>query len=112
MHGNTHEASTGYKTRHFDRIVDEVQGFFEIHNGLGTHPGGIHVELTGDNVTECLGGAQDISDLDLSSMQSSAGSHSTQTIDYLRYKLEIDGAINEALQRLKEQAEGGDSRKE
>ncbi|SNT22578.1 class II 3-deoxy-7-phosphoheptulonate synthase [Rhodococcoides kyotonense] len=66
MHGNTHEASTGYKTRHFDRIVDEVQGFFEVHRGLGTHPGGIHVELTGDNVTECLGGAQDISDLDLS----------------------------------------------
>ncbi|MGH3785854.1 MAG: class II 3-deoxy-7-phosphoheptulonate synthase, partial [Pseudonocardiaceae bacterium] len=52
MHGNTHEASTGYKTRHFDRIVDEVQGFFEVHNGLGTHPGGIHVELTGENVTE------------------------------------------------------------
>ena len=48
----------GYKTRHFDRIVDEVQGFFEVHNGLGTHPGGIHVELTGENVTECLGGAQ------------------------------------------------------
>src|SRR5574340_189293 len=66
MHGNTHEASTGYKTRHFDRIVDEVQGFFEVHNGLGTHPGGIHVELTGENVTECLGGAQDISDMDLS----------------------------------------------
>ncbi|MFH5231146.1 class II 3-deoxy-7-phosphoheptulonate synthase [Antrihabitans spumae] len=66
MHGNTHEASTGYKTRHFDRIVDEVQGFFEVHNGLGTHPGGIHIELTGENVTECLGGAQDISDLDLS----------------------------------------------
>lgn len=65
MHGNTHEASTGYKTRHFDRIVDEVQGFFEIHRALGTHPGGIHVELTGDNVTECLGGAQEISDLDL-----------------------------------------------
>lgn len=65
MHGNTHEASTGYKTRHFDRIVDEVQGFFEVHNELGTHPGGIHVELTGDNVTECLGGAQEISDADL-----------------------------------------------
>ena len=57
MHGNTHEASTGYKTRHFDRIVDEVQGFFEVHHGLGTHPGGIHIELTGENVTECLGGA-------------------------------------------------------
>ena len=65
MHGNTHEASTGYKTRHFDRIVDEVQGFFEVHRDLGTHPGGIHVELTGDNVTECLGGAQEISDEDL-----------------------------------------------
>ena len=46
-------------------IVDEVQGFFEVHHGLGTHPGGIHIELTGDNVTECLGGAQDISDTDL-----------------------------------------------
>ena len=66
MHGNTHESSTGYKTRHFDRIVDEVQGFFEVHRRLGTHPGGIHVELTGEDVTECLGGAQDISDTDLS----------------------------------------------
>ncbi|GAA1482871.1 3-deoxy-7-phosphoheptulonate synthase class II [Gordonia sinesedis] len=65
MHGNTHEASTGYKTRDFDRIVDEVQGFFEVHHALGTHPGGIHIELTGEDVTECLGGAQDISDLDL-----------------------------------------------
>jgi 3-deoxy-7-phosphoheptulonate synthase len=66
MHGNTHESTTGYKTRHFDRIVDEVQGFFEVHRALGTHPGGIHVEITGDDVTECLGGAQDISDADLS----------------------------------------------
>ncbi|WP_133851456.1 class II 3-deoxy-7-phosphoheptulonate synthase [Labedaea rhizosphaerae] len=62
MHGNTHESSTGYKTRHFDRIVDEVQGFFEVHRRLGTHPGGIHVELTGEDVTECLGGAQEISE--------------------------------------------------
>ncbi|WP_409429151.1 class II 3-deoxy-7-phosphoheptulonate synthase [Mycobacterium sp. SMC-11] len=65
MHGNTHEASTGHKTRHFDRIVDEVQGFFEVHHALGTHPGGIHLEFTGEDVTECLGGAQDISDADL-----------------------------------------------
>lgn len=65
MHGNTHESSTGYKTRHFDRVVDEVQGFFEVHHALGTHPGGIHVELTGEDVTECLGGAQEISDTDL-----------------------------------------------
>jgi 3-deoxy-7-phosphoheptulonate synthase len=57
MHGNTVESTTGYKTRHFDRIVDEVQGFFEVHAGLGSHPGGIHVEVTGEDVTECLGGA-------------------------------------------------------
>jgi 3-deoxy-7-phosphoheptulonate synthase len=66
MHGNTVESTSGYKTRHFDRIVDEVQGFFEVHQALGTHPGGIHVEFTGEDVTECLGGAQDISDADLS----------------------------------------------
>lgn len=66
MHGNTHTSSTGYKTRHFDRVIDEVQGFFEVHHRLGTHPGGIHIELTGEDVTECLGGAQDISDVDLS----------------------------------------------
>ena len=65
MHGNTHESSAGYKTRHFDRIVDEVQGFFEVHRRLGTHPGGIHIELTGEDVTECLGGAQEISEADL-----------------------------------------------
>jgi 3-deoxy-7-phosphoheptulonate synthase len=65
MHGNTHESSNGYKTRHFDRIVDEVLGYFEVHRNLGTHPGGIHVELTGEDVTECLGGAQNIADLDL-----------------------------------------------
>ncbi|MBA3799593.1 MAG: 3-deoxy-7-phosphoheptulonate synthase class II [Actinomycetota bacterium] len=65
MHGNTHETASGYKTRHFDRIVDEVMGFFEVHLELGTHPGGIHVELTGEAVTECLGGAQEISDADL-----------------------------------------------
>ncbi|HEY2205863.1 MAG TPA: 3-deoxy-7-phosphoheptulonate synthase class II [Pseudonocardia sp.] len=65
MHGNTVESTTGYKTRHFDRIVDEVQGFFEVHHRLGTHPGGLHVEITGEDVTECLGGAQEISDADL-----------------------------------------------
>src|SRR5690349_750026 len=61
MHGNTEESPTGRKTRHFDRIMDEVEGFFEVHQRLGTHPGGIHVEHTGEDVTECLGGAQMIS---------------------------------------------------
>ena len=65
MHGNTHSTTNGYKTRHFDRIIDEVQGFFEVHRDLGSHPGGIHIELTGEDVTECLGGAQDIADVDL-----------------------------------------------
>jgi 3-deoxy-7-phosphoheptulonate synthase len=65
MHGNTHESTNGYKTRHFDRIVDEVLGYFEVHKMLGTHPGGIHIELTGEDVTECLGGAQAIEDADL-----------------------------------------------
>jgi 3-deoxy-7-phosphoheptulonate synthase len=66
MHGNTFESASGYKTRDFDRIVDEVLGFFEVHRGTGTHPGGIHIELTGADVTECLGGAQALADSDLS----------------------------------------------
>jgi len=65
MHGNTRESSTGFKTRHFVDVVDEVTGFFEVHRSLGTVPGGIHVELTGDDVTECLGGADRIVDSDL-----------------------------------------------
>ena len=65
MHGNTIAAPSGHKTRRLADILDEVDGFFEVHRALGTHPGGIHVEITGENVTECLGGAQDISDSDL-----------------------------------------------
>jgi 3-deoxy-7-phosphoheptulonate synthase len=65
MHGNTFESSNGYKTRQFDRIVDEVLGYFEVHKGLHTHPGGLHVELTGEDVTECLGGAQALEELHL-----------------------------------------------
>ena len=72
MHGNTFTASNGYKTRHFDRIVDEVQGFFEVHRELGTHPGGVHLEFTGEDVTECLGGAEDITDVDLPGRYESA----------------------------------------
>jgi 3-deoxy-7-phosphoheptulonate synthase len=65
MHGNTRESAGGLKTRHFDDVVAEVTGFFAVHRGLGTLPGGLHVELTGDDVTECLGGAEDILDADL-----------------------------------------------
>jgi 3-deoxy-7-phosphoheptulonate synthase len=59
MHGNTITAA-GYKTRPFDRILKEVQTFFDVHRAEGTHPGGIHVEMTGKNVTECTGGARAI----------------------------------------------------
>ncbi len=65
MHGNTFESASGYKTRQFEDVVDEVLGFFEVHRSLGTVPGGLHVELTGNDVTECLGGAEKILDADL-----------------------------------------------
>lgn len=65
MHGNTITTANGYKTRRFDTIMDEVRGFFEVHRAAGTHPGGIHVELTGDDVTECLGGGEHIDEATL-----------------------------------------------
>jgi 3-deoxy-7-phosphoheptulonate synthase len=66
MHGNTVEAASGQKTRYFDDVLDEVVGFFEVHRALGTHPGGIHIEFTGDDVTECIGGGDHIAESDLS----------------------------------------------
>jgi 3-deoxy-7-phosphoheptulonate synthase len=72
MHGNTFESSTGYKTRRFDDVMDEVKGFFESHKSVGTHPGGVHIELTGDDVTECLGGGEQISEEDLAQRYESA----------------------------------------
>ena len=65
MHGNTFTAPSGRKTRHFDAILDEIRGFFDSHQAEGTWPGGVHVELTGDAVTECLGGADELVDGDL-----------------------------------------------
>ena len=67
MHGNTIKASNGYKTRPVDLILSEVQQFMAVHKAEGTHAGGVHFEMTGQNVTECLGGAQAISEEDLSS---------------------------------------------
>lgn len=66
MHGNVIKSSTGYKTRPFDRILTEVKGFFEAHQAEGTYAGGVHLEMTGQNVTECTGGAVAITDADLS----------------------------------------------
>lgn len=67
MHGNTISSQRGFKTRSFDRIQKEVKLFFDVHRAEGTHAGGVHFEMTGQNVTECLGGAQAISEEDLSS---------------------------------------------
>ncbi|MEY3008655.1 MAG: class II 3-deoxy-7-phosphoheptulonate synthase [Candidatus Nanopelagicaceae bacterium] len=72
MHGNTYEAPSGYKTRSFDDVLDEVKGFFEVHHLKGTHPGGIHIELTGDDVTECVGGGAEISHEDLATRYETA----------------------------------------
>jgi 3-deoxy-7-phosphoheptulonate synthase len=66
MHGNTVKAASGYKTRPFERILKEVEDFFDVHRAEGTYPGGLHVEMTGNSVTECTGGAQLITDTDLS----------------------------------------------
>jgi 3-deoxy-7-phosphoheptulonate synthase len=60
MHGNTFEAPSGHKTRRFDDVLAELHAFFDVHRAAGTHPGGIHIEFTGDNVTECVGGSREI----------------------------------------------------
>jgi 3-deoxy-7-phosphoheptulonate synthase len=65
MHGNTLKAANGYKTRPFDRILSEVRSFIEIGTAEGVHPGGVHLEMTGQDVTECLGGARALTEHDL-----------------------------------------------
>jgi 3-deoxy-7-phosphoheptulonate synthase len=65
MHGNTIKASNNYKTRSFDEVLREVKGFFKVHAEEGTFPGGVHLEMTGQDVTECIGGAQDITEENL-----------------------------------------------
>ncbi|MGV8856670.1 MAG: class II 3-deoxy-7-phosphoheptulonate synthase [Devosia sp.] len=66
MHGNTIKASTGFKTRPFDRVLSEVKSFFEVHRQLGTYAGGVHIEMTGDDVTECVGGVSAVTEASLS----------------------------------------------
>ncbi|MDH3446775.1 MAG: 3-deoxy-7-phosphoheptulonate synthase, partial [Gammaproteobacteria bacterium] len=66
MHGNTVKSSSGFKTRQFDDILRELQSFFAVHQAEGSYPGGIHLEMTGEHVTECTGGAYQITDSDLS----------------------------------------------
>jgi 3-deoxy-7-phosphoheptulonate synthase len=65
MHGNTVKTENGYKTRPFERVRDEVMAFFEVHEAMGTHPGGVHLEMTGQDVTECTGGTAEVTEGDL-----------------------------------------------
>ncbi len=103
MHGNTITSSTGYKTRVFDRILDEVHGAFAVHAAEGTHAGGVHFELTGQNVTECLGGGQGLSEAAL------AQNYLTHCDPRLNASqaLELAFEIAEALKRERQQRTGG-----
>ena len=65
MHGNTIKTANGYKTREFDKILAEVQSFFDIHRAEGTYAGGVHLEMTGQDVTECMGGSFKLNEDDL-----------------------------------------------
>ena len=67
MHGNTVKASNGFKTRSLSKIFSEIEQFFQIHRSEGSYPGGVHLEMTGQDVTECIGGIQEIDEKDLSS---------------------------------------------
>ena len=103
MHGNTIKSSTGYKTRPFDRILTEVRRVFDVHNAEGSYAGGIHVEMTGQEVTECLGGAQAIDDDGLSQRYHT---HCDPRLNASQ-ALELAFLIAEA---LKEQRAGGRNR--
>jgi 3-deoxy-7-phosphoheptulonate synthase len=103
MHGNTIKSPTGYKTRPFERILKEVTGFFAAHAAEGTHPGGVHFEMTGQDVTECTGGAQAITDSGLSLRYHT---HCDPRLNGAQ-SLELAFLIAEELQRLR----AGESRK-
>jgi 3-deoxy-7-phosphoheptulonate synthase len=105
MHGNTIETADGVKTRHLDRIIDEVDGFFDVHAALGTWPGGLHVELTGDDVTECIGGTAEITAADLGRRYESACDPRLNT----EQSLEVAFRVAERLvaeRRLRSESEG------
>ena len=106
MHGNTVTSSTGYKTRHFDRILDEVHGAFAIHLAEGSYAGGVHFELTGQNVTECLGGAEGLSE------QGLAANYLTHCDPRLNASqaLELAFEIAEALKRERQGNGAGSAR--
>jgi 3-deoxy-7-phosphoheptulonate synthase len=96
MHGNTFEASSGYKTRRFGDVIDEVQGFFDVHRSLGTWPGGLHVELTGDDVTECVGGGEDLLEMDLGNRYESVCDPRLNRVQSLELAFLVAGMLRQA----------------
>ncbi len=96
MHGNTFEASSGYKTRRFDDVIDEVQGFFDVHRALGTWPGGVHVELTGDDVTECVGGGELLDEAGLADRYESVCDPRLNRVQSLELAFLVAGMLRQA----------------
>lgn len=107
MHGNTFSTGNGYKTRAFPQVVEEVNGFFDVHEELGTWPGGVHIELTGTDVTECVGGADELVEADLENRYETAcdprlnRNQSLELAFYLTERL-TDGAIRRATLRAEQ----------
>jgi len=95
MHGNTITSSNGYKTRRFADVTAEVRDFFAVHRELGSWPGGIHVELTGEDVTECLGGAMDIADVDLAGRYETACDPRLNTAQALELAFEVAAMLRD-----------------
>lgn len=101
MHANTIKSASGYKTRVFDQVLEEVQGFFEVHRAEGTHAGGIHIEMTGQDVTECVGGVQEISEDGL------AGRYHTHCDPRLNASQSLELAFRIAQMLRDERGDGG-----
>lgn len=99
MHGNTFESATGFKTRSYDAVVEELNAFFDIHEQLGTWPGGVHIELTGDDVTECVGGAFQLDEADLASRYETVCDPRLNRNQSLELAFMIAGRLNQYYKR-------------
>ena len=93
MHGNTYETASGHKTRSYDDITSEVRGFFEVHRSLGTYPGGLHVELTGDDVTECVGGTMGVLETEVGDRYETACDPRLNRVQSLELAFEVAEAL-------------------
>ena len=101
MHGNTIKSNTGYKTRPFQRVLEEVQQFFAVHRSMGTVPGGVHFEMTGGDVTECTGGVRAVTEEDLSARYHTACDprlNASQSLELAFLVAEELSAVREARQ--------------